>query len=114
MEWNEEEIKSLYVVLMGMANADGDVDRSEVKEALSHVIKKTGDDLFSYNFSMTDELVEFAEKVDIKEAALILSEMHESKKEMVVEGLRDVMSADGIIKKEEVKFLDSIAERIKY
>lgn len=108
MNWREDEVKALYVVLYGMAASDGEVDRSEVKAALSHVIKKTGEDLFSYNFSMADELVEAAEKVDVEQAVFVLSKIEPEKKDLVVDGLRDVMSADGKIKKEEVKYLDQI------
>ena len=108
MNWSEDEIKALYVVLFGMAASDGEVDRSEIKEALTHVIKKTGDDLFSYNFSLADELVEAAEKVDVEQAVSVLSKIEPEKKDLVVDGLRDVMSADGKIKKEEVKYLDQI------
>lgn len=109
-KWSDKEVRALYVVLYGMASSDGDVDRSEIKEALSHVIKKTGDDLFSYNFSMADELTEAAENISIIEAGEVLRELPPEKKNMVIEGLHDVMSADGKILKEEVKFLDSIAQ----
>lgn len=108
-KWSDVEIKALYVVLYGMASSDGDVDRSELKEALSHVVKKTGDDLFSYNFSMTDELVEATEKMTVEEATEILKGIDNEKKDLVINGLQDVMSADGKIKKEEVRFLDMIA-----
>lgn len=108
INWSEDEVKALYVVLHGMAAADGEVDRSEIKEVLSHVIKKTGEELFSYNFFIANELVEAAEKVDVKRAVATLSQIEPAKKDLVVDGLRGVMSADGKIKKEEVKYLDKI------
>ena len=75
---------------------------------LSHVIKKTGEDLFSYNFFIANELVGAAEEVDMKRAVATLSQIEPAKKHLVVDGLRGVMSADGKIKKEEVKYLDKI------
>lgn len=112
MNWSEEEVKALYVVLYGMAASDGEVDRSEVKAALSHVIKKTGEDLFSYNFSLADELVKVAESDSVEQASSYLKRMTPEKKDAVINGLQDVMSADGVIKKEEVKFLDKVVSLI--
>ena len=57
---------------------------------------------------MANELVEAAEKVDVKQAVATLSQIEPAKKDLVVDGLRGVMSADGKIKKEEVKYLDKV------
>ena len=110
-KWNDNEIKALYAMLVGIAGVDGNADDKEIL-LLSKIVSK----LVVENKNTTEywsNVAKAAKPDEMPKHIAILKSMHSKKREHVIAALSMVALEDGKVDPSELKILNGMVRVLK-
>jgi len=110
-KWNDSEIRALFNCLMGMAGADGKIDKEEISEMVNILSALPGAQNKEDIWWKT--LLNNADPEEVAVSLKKLKEMHSKKKKHVLYGLAKIAMADGEASPIELKILNGIQQILK-
>ena len=106
-DWNETELQAIWMTMLAMAHADGEVTEDETK-----IIDKMMDNLPASESINWEEFVDKAIKMKPEQAFNILKDMSSKKRTIAVVMLGGVAKADGNLDDAEVNFFYNVSKAL--